>query len=267
MSIARWEGRIYAILGVQHAVERDTWNVTLTLDRNPWRIHGADVPELPDGPDPPATTPIDEFTRADPVGYGWGVADNGASWFTDFGPGDVYGDAYPMSVAGGVGRATTITVGDDAVPRMAPTVLAYIPPDRPYNTLWRWRVVMNTAVPHGEGFLLSLFGPEGSALLALAISPTWPGAGLVSAGPGLVHRPTSSADFGLWRYSRIRVDDVGWRTRTWNDGDTEPSSWDSTVAWGVLPMPTSTRIALTGLDAFTSASLGPELQIDYVRTS
>lgn len=45
MDIARWETRLYAIMGVAHDVTLSTYTVTLELDRNPWESWGGTVPE------------------------------------------------------------------------------------------------------------------------------------------------------------------------------------------------------------------------------
>ncbi len=45
MDLARFEGVLYAILGVRHeAGYSQPWKVTLTLDRNPWAVYGATPP-------------------------------------------------------------------------------------------------------------------------------------------------------------------------------------------------------------------------------
>jgi hypothetical protein len=45
LDLARWEGRLYAIMGVRHQVDyRQGWTVTLSLDRDPWSTHGAAIP-------------------------------------------------------------------------------------------------------------------------------------------------------------------------------------------------------------------------------
>lgn len=45
MDLARWEGVLYAIMGVRHQVDLGVrWSVTLVLDRNPWAVKGVSPP-------------------------------------------------------------------------------------------------------------------------------------------------------------------------------------------------------------------------------